>query len=108
MSESNLIFQTADHELGNFVMINKEILMATDENGNPLMSMESKGLFLTLMGLQGTNWNLTISGLAKITGWTKDTVTKYLNDDREKIKIIIENLSSNFVYDLSFFNDSFL
>ena len=80
MGESNLIFQTADHELGNFVMINKEILMAMDENGNPLMSMESKGLFLTLMGLQGTNWNLTISGLAKITGWTKDTVTKYLNE----------------------------
>lgn len=28
-------------------------------------------------------------------------VTKYLNDDREKIKIIIENLSSNFVYESS-------
>ena len=28
-------------------------------------------------------------------------VTKYLNDDREKIKIIIENLSSNYVYEAS-------
>lgn len=28
-------------------------------------------------------------------------VTKYLNDDKEKIKIIIENLSSNYVYDSS-------
>ena len=28
-------------------------------------------------------------------------VTKYLNDEREKIKIIIDNLSSNYIYESS-------
>ena len=28
-------------------------------------------------------------------------VTKYLNDDREKINIIIDNLSSNYIYESS-------
>lgn len=49
-----------------------------------------------------------INGIQKVTMYYLDEindnsyyvpVTKYLNDDREKIKIIIDNLSSNYIYE---------
>lgn len=51
-----------------------------------------------------------LNGIQKVTLYYMDTinnhnyyvpVTKYLNDDREKINIIIDNLSSNYIYESS-------
>lgn len=52
----------------------------------------------------------SLSGIQKVTLYYMDKiynqnyyvpVTKYLNDDREKISIIIDNLSSNYIYESS-------
>ena len=77
---NNIEWQFANHELGNFVQINKEIIFKKDSNGKYCVSLGAKGLFFTLMCLQGIDWHLTQAGLATLCCCTTKKIKHYLKE----------------------------
>ncbi len=78
--KSNIIWELANRELGNFTQICKEIVFLKHEDNKPKITLELFGLFFVIMCLQGLpNWQLTVAGLARISRTSKPTISKYLN-----------------------------
>ena len=75
----NITFYTADHSLGNYLIVNNEFLLALDEDAKPLLSLEARGMYVTIMNLVNMpNWTITENGLAKICGCTRDRAQRVL------------------------------
>ena len=73
----NLKKQRAWHK-GNFTMLHNEILFYRDKNGNPLDG-DTLSIFWRLMSLPD-DWDLSIRGLQKITGFGSQKITRCLNE----------------------------
>ena len=75
----NITFYTADHSLGNYLIVNNEFLLALDEDDKPKLSLEARGMYVTIMNLVNMpNWTITENGLAKICGCTRDRAQRVL------------------------------
>lgn len=75
----NITFYVADHTLGNYLIVNNEFLLAMNENNKPLLSLEARGMYVTIMNLANMpNWTITENGLAKICGCSRDRVQSVL------------------------------
>ena len=77
---NNIEWQLANHELGNFVQANKEIVFLKDKNNKFCVSLEARGLYFTLMCLHGINWHLTQAGLATLCCCTTKKIKHYIDE----------------------------
>ena len=77
---NNIEWQLANHELGNFVQANKEIVFLKDKNDKFCVSLAARGLYFTLMCLYGINWHLTQAGLATLCCCTTKKIQNYIDE----------------------------
>lgn len=75
---SNMKWELSDRQKGNFVLVNKEFIFLKSENGKYLTSLEERGLFFSILCLQGLNWDFNTEGLATLCNASPERINKYL------------------------------